>query len=149
MHRSIGIDVVRTAEVRDQRDKHPTTSHWYPESGVIHVGSRQLEVLPARQAELVLVVGHPPLALPIVDVILWGMDVHASVLQLAKETRLQRILPELAIRETAVVRMARGGRRREQPCEVSAACRVGAPAATTALDRKGRVGTAAFAARGL
>ena len=76
---------------------------------IVHGLAANGEVLPARQAELVLIIPHPNLVGPIVEVPVGGVEEDVVLLQIDKELSLQAVLPVDAVLKVRVVGVVLGG----------------------------------------
>ena len=92
-----------------QGDLHPPLGGDEVVGVIIHGLAADGEVLPARQAELVLIIAHPDLVDPVVEIPVGGVEEDVVLLQLDKELFLQVVLPVDAVFKAPVMGVVLGG----------------------------------------
>ena len=92
-----------------QGDLHPPLGGDEVEGVVVHGLAADGEVLPARQAELVLVVTYPYLVGPVVEVPVGRVEEDVVLFELHKELPLEAVLPIHAVLQVPVVGVVVGG----------------------------------------
>ena len=92
-----------------QGDLHPPLGGDEVEGVIVHGLATDGEVLPARQAELVLVVTHPYLVGPVVEVPVGIVEEDVVLFELHKELPLEAVLPVQAVLQVPMVGVVVGG----------------------------------------
>eukprot|EP00042_Codosiga_hollandica_P050742 m.613556 g.613556 ORF g.613556 m.613556 type:complete len:300 (-) comp58148_c0_seq7:1102-2001(-) len=94
--------------VVDQRNEHPALSWNVMERIVVHALARHHDILPARQAVLILVVSHAGLGAALVEITVRLIDEHIAGAHGRVELRLNLRLPVDGVTKIVVVRMIGG-----------------------------------------